>query len=47
MYYNTDTERAINIDEIARQCREAITRGTVRRGYYAPITNTQNSNGKT
>jgi len=47
MYYNSSTDRAVSIEEIARQCREAITRGTVQRGTYAPITATQDINRKT
>jgi hypothetical protein len=35
MYYNSDTDRGINIDEIARQCREAILRGKHQPTRYA------------
>lgn len=27
MYYNSATDRGVDIEEIARQCRNAITRG--------------------
>lgn len=39
MYYNTDTDRGINIDEIARQCREAILRGKHQRTQYSETSN--------
>jgi hypothetical protein len=34
MYYNTDTDRGIDIDEIARQCKEAVLRGKHQRTRY-------------
>jgi hypothetical protein len=36
MYYNPSTDRAIDIEVIAQQCRDAITRGRVHKGTYAP-----------
>jgi len=34
MYYNPSTDRAIDIEVIAQQCRDAITRGRVQKGIY-------------
>jgi hypothetical protein len=34
MRYNIDTERGINIEEIARQCKDAILRGKHQRTRY-------------
>lgn len=34
--YNPTTNKAIDIEEIARQCKEAITRGRVPLGRYSP-----------
>ncbi len=39
MYYNSATDRAVDIEEIARQCYVAITRGRVQQGTYQPQTN--------
>lgn len=47
MYYNPSTDRAIDIEVIAQQCRDAITRGRVHTGIYAPITNLQDKRQQT
>jgi hypothetical protein len=39
MYYNSDTDRGIDIDEIARQCKEAILRGKHQRTQYSEPSN--------